>query len=324
MAVHQPVGGAALAIFALHHQLVLRPNTSLNFPMRLTLRFRAIEEIARRLVLHKNRSASSSSLCLIFISLPCANRALHAPHRSPLFSTGLLLRKCPKDRRPGMHFESPGTAITSPSRRPSSSFAARTICFLKLQRRPLIAHTRNLNQKETIFFFVLRLPEPQASQNLYLAVAGTAETNGRLSFVPIRLKRKRESPPCRIAPRKIICQMQTDSAHRVNRHFVTYGWETLTLAGNAYRELPPVREPDAYTDVSRELSCELCSLALPDSTMYFMDTPPQGSPDNCLLGPGSNSAGSGGLYAPPASCWFVASLSFASRSSFAFWPAPYY
>lgn len=64
MAVHQPVGGAALAIFALHHQLVLRPNTSLNFPMRLTLRFRAIEEIARRLVLHKNRSASSSSLCL--------------------------------------------------------------------------------------------------------------------------------------------------------------------------------------------------------------------------------------------------------------------
>lgn len=174
------------------------------------------------------------------------------------------------------------------------------------------------------FFFVLRLPEPQASQNLYLAVAGTAETNGRLSFVPIRLKRKRESPPCRIAPRKIICQMQTDSAHRVNRHFVTYGWETLTLAGNAYRELPPVREPDAYTDVSRELSCELCSLALPDSTMYFMDTPPQGSPDNCLLGPGSNSAGSGGLYAPPASCWFVASLSFASRSSFAFWPAPYY
>lgn len=152
MAVHQPVGGAALAIFALHHQLVLRPNTSLNFPMRLTLRFRAIEEIARRLVLHKNRSASSSSLCLIFISLPCANRALHAPHRSPLFSTGLLLRKCPKDRRPGMHFESPGTAITSPSRRPSSSFAARTICFLKLQRRPLIAHTRNLNQKETIFF----------------------------------------------------------------------------------------------------------------------------------------------------------------------------
>lgn len=71
-------------------------------------------------------------------------------------------------------------------------------------------YTQSQPKGTQFFFFVLRLPEPQTSQNLYLAMAGTAETNGRLSFAPIRLKRKRESPPCRIAPRKMICQMQTD------------------------------------------------------------------------------------------------------------------
>lgn len=101
----------------------------------------------------------------------------------------------------------------------------------------------------------------------------------------------------------------------------TGGLGGLTLAGFAYRELPPVRDPAAYTDVSRELSCELCSFALPVSTMCFMETPPQGRPDSCLFGYGSNSPESGGLYAPAASCWFVVSLSLDSRSSLAFCPA---
>jgi hypothetical protein len=54
--------------------------------------------------------------------------------------------------------------------------------------------------------------------------------------------------------------------------------DQLTL--DSYLLLPPVvRDALPYTEFSRELRCEHCSLLLPLSTTCFIDIPPHGRPE---------------------------------------------
>jgi hypothetical protein len=82
---------------------------------------------------------------------------------------------------------------------------------------------------------------------------------------------------------------------------------------DSYLLLPPRPEVLPYTEFSRELCCELCSLLLPASTTCFIDSPPQGSPESSR--PVSMTSGSGDAYALPARLWFSMSRSASSFCS---------